>query len=67
LHIREILFHKTELEGKKVSGQIEIDKAYFGGCRRNNIGQRAWSKSVVFGFLKPDNAGSYGGDNQIPY
>jgi transposase len=52
--IREILFHQTELEGKKLSGQIEIDEAYFGGRKKGNIGRRVWSKSVVFGLLERD-------------
>lgn len=52
--IREILFHQTELEGKKLSGQIENDEAYFGGRKKGNIRRRTWSKSVVFGLLERD-------------
>lgn len=52
--IRELLFYQTELEGKKLSGQIEVDEAYFGGRKKGNIGRRALSKSVVFGLLERD-------------
>lgn len=30
--MREAIYHITELEGKKLKGEIEIDEAYFGGA-----------------------------------
>lgn len=53
-HIRDILFYQCELEGKKLSGDIEIDEAYFGGVRKGNKGRRSPSKSVVLGLLERD-------------
>ena len=32
--IRELLYHQCELEGKRLSGDIDIDEAYFGGRRK---------------------------------
>ena len=52
--IREILFHQTELEGKKLSGQIEIDEAYFGGRKKGGRGRAYTNKSVVLGLLERD-------------
>lgn len=52
--IREILFHQTELEGKKLSGQIEIDEAYFGGRKKGGQGRAHNNKSVVFGLFEYD-------------
>lgn len=51
--IREILFHQTELEGKKLSGAIEIDEVYFGG-KKGGRGRAYTNKSVVFGLLERD-------------
>ena len=52
--ISEILFHQTELEGKKLSGQIEIDEAYFGGRKKGGRGRAYTNKSVVLGLLERD-------------
>lgn len=52
--VRELLFHQCELEGKKLSGEIEIDEAYFGGKRKGKRGRAAAGKSVVFGLLERD-------------
>lgn len=35
--VRELLFHQCELEGKKLSGEIEIDEAYFGVMQNINF------------------------------
>ena len=32
--LRIALFHTTELEGAKLSGEIELDESYFGGARK---------------------------------
>jgi hypothetical protein len=32
--LRMVLFHTAELEGAKLSGEIEMDESYFGGARR---------------------------------
>ncbi|HWU68045.1 MAG TPA: IS1595 family transposase, partial [Stenotrophobium sp.] len=52
--LREALFHVTELEGARLSGDIELDEAYFGGRRKGLRGRAARGKSVVFGLLERD-------------
>lgn len=52
--IRNLLWHLCELEGAKMSGEIELDEAYFGGKRKGNRGRGAAGKSVVFGLLERD-------------
>ena len=52
--LREALYHLTELEGKKLSGEIEMDEAYFGGRRKGRRGRGARGKSIVFGLLERD-------------
>lgn len=52
--MRGLLFHQCELEGKKLSGEIEIDEAYFGGKRKGKRRRAAAGKSVVFGLLERD-------------
>lgn len=52
--LRELLYHVCELEGAKLSGEIEIDDAYFGGKRKGNRGRGAGGKSVVLGLLERD-------------
>jgi transposase len=50
--IRELLFLQCELEGKKLSGEVEIDESYFGGKRKGKRGRGAAGKSVVLGILE---------------
>ena len=50
--IRECLYHQCELEGKRLSGKVEIDDAYFGGRRKGKKGRGAAGKSVVLGLLE---------------
>lgn len=52
--LREILYHVCELEGARLSGEIEIDDAYFGGRRKGKRGRGAGGKSVVLGLLERD-------------
>ncbi len=54
--LRAALFHVAELEGmaSKLSGEIELDEAYFGGRRKGHVGRGAAGKSVVFGLLEQD-------------
>lgn len=54
--LREVLFHIAELEAaeNKLSGEIELDEAYFGGRRKGKRGRGAAGKSVVFGLLERD-------------
>jgi len=52
--LRNLLWHLCELEGAKMSGEIEVDEAYFGGKRKGNRGRGAAGKSVVFGLLERD-------------
>ncbi len=40
------------MKGKRLSGEIEIDEAYFGGRRKGKRGRAAAGKSVVLGLLK---------------
>src|SRR3989344_746962 len=50
--IRVLLYHQCELEGRRLSGAIEIDDAYFGGKRKGKRGRGAAGKSVVLGLLE---------------
>jgi transposase len=52
--LRERLTHLCEIEGTKMSGEIELDEAYFGGKRKGQRGRAAAGKSVVFGLLERD-------------
>lgn len=52
--LRELLTHLCEIEGAKMSGEIELDEAYFGGRRKGQRGRGAAGKSVVFGLLERD-------------
>ena len=54
--MREAIFHIAELEGSanKMSGEIEMDEAYFGGRRKGKRGRAAAGKSIVFGLLERD-------------
>ena len=52
--LREIIYHVCEREGARLSGEIEIDDAYFGGRRKGNRGRGAAAKSVVLGLLERD-------------
>ncbi|MBS0150364.1 MAG: IS1595 family transposase [Nitrospira sp.] len=54
--LRAAVFHVAELEGmaRKLSGEIELDEAYFGGRRKGRRGRGAAGKSVVLGLLERD-------------
>jgi transposase len=52
--LRTALFHTAELEGAKLSGEIEIDEPYFGIARKEQRCRRARGKSMVFGLLERD-------------
>jgi transposase len=52
--LREVLFHTAELEGAKLSGEIELDESYFGGKRKGLRGRGAAGKRIVFGLLERD-------------
>ena len=64
--LREVLYHVCELEGAKLSGEIEIDDAYFGGKRKGNRGRGAAGKSVVLGLLERDGREGNGIPLQSP-
>lgn len=50
--LRETIYHVAELEGKRLSGEIELDESYFGGRRKGKCGRGAKGKSIVFGLLE---------------
>jgi transposase len=51
--MRYLLYHQCELEGSNLSGEIEIDEAWFGGKKKGTVKGRApGSKSVVLGILE---------------
>ena len=52
--LRLALYHIAELEGAKLSGEIEMDESYFGGKRKGKRGRGAMGKSIVFGLLERD-------------
>jgi transposase len=52
--LRVVLFHTAELEGAKLSGEIEMHESCFGGTRKGQRGRGARGKSIVFGLLERD-------------
>ena len=52
--LRETIYHVAELEGGKLSGEIELDESYFGGRRKGKRGRGAKGKNIVFGLLERD-------------
>lgn len=52
--LRLALCYIAELEGAKLSGEIEMDESYFGGRRKGKRGRGAKGKSIVFGLLERD-------------
>jgi transposase len=50
--LREAIYHVSELEAIRLTGEIELDEAYFGGRRKGKRGRGAAGKSVVFGLLE---------------
>jgi transposase len=50
--LRVLLFHVAELEAGRLSGEVELDEAYFGGRRKGKRGRGAGGKSIVFGLLE---------------
>ena len=53
-HLRLAIIRQCEAEAGKLSGEIELDEAYFGGRRKGKRGRGAAGKSVVFGLLERD-------------
>jgi transposase len=53
-NLRLSLYHIAELEGTKLSGEVEMDEAYFGGKRKGKRGRGAGGKNIVFGLLERD-------------
>ena len=52
--LRLLIYHIAELEGAKLSGEIEMDESYFGGRRKGKRGRGAKGKSIDFGLLERD-------------
>ena len=52
--LRLALFHTAELEGAKLSGEIEQDELTWGGTHKGQRGRGARGKSIVFGLLERD-------------
>lgn len=44
-HLRESLYHTTELEAGRLPGEVELDEAYFGGRRMGKRGAARQEKS----------------------
>lgn len=53
-NLRLRIIRECEREAGKLSGEIELDEAYFGGRRKGKRGRGAGGKSVVFGLLERD-------------
>lgn len=53
-NLRLRIIGECEREAGKLSGEIELDEAYFGGRRKGQRGRGAGGKSVVFGLLERD-------------
>ncbi|MBI4136895.1 IS1595 family transposase [Candidatus Roizmanbacteria bacterium] len=52
--LRESIATKSQEEFRKLSGEIEVDDAYFGGKRKGNRGRAARGKTLVLGMLERD-------------
>lgn len=52
--LREVLFHTAELEGAKLSGEVELDESYFDSKCKGLRGRGSTGKSIVFGLLGRD-------------
>jgi len=52
--LRLAIIRQCEREAGRMSGEIELDEAYFGGRRKGKRGRGAAGKSVVFGLLERD-------------
>ncbi|TSD04213.1 MAG: transposase-like protein [Parcubacteria group bacterium Greene0714_36] len=52
--LRLSIVRQCEREAGKMSGEIELDEAYFGGRRKGKRGRGATGKSIVFGLLERD-------------
>jgi len=50
--LREKIAQRSREEFRKLSGEIEIDDAYFGGRRKGNRGRAAAGKVLVLGMLE---------------
>ncbi len=46
--LRLLIYHIAELEGVKLSGEIEMDEAYFGGRRKGKHGRGAQQVKVLY-------------------
>jgi transposase len=53
-NLRLAIVRESEREAGKLSGEIELDEAYFGGKRKGKRGRGAGGKSIVFGLLERD-------------
>jgi len=53
-NLRLAIIRQCEQEAGRMSGEIELDEAYFGGRRKGKRGRGATGKSVVFGLLERD-------------
>lgn len=53
-NLRLAIVRACEREAGKMSGEIELDEAYFGGRRKGKRGRGAGGKSIVFGLLERD-------------
>ena len=53
-NLRLAIIRQCEREAGRMSGEIELDEAYFGGRRKGKRGRGAAGKSVVFGLLERD-------------
>src|SRR3989338_1626341 len=51
-NLRLAIIRQCEQEAGRMSGEIELDEAYFGGRRKGRRGRGAAGKSVVFGLLE---------------
>lgn len=52
--LRAKIVLKAQEEFRKLSGEIEVDDAYFGGRRKDNRGRAAAGKTLVLGMLERD-------------
>ena len=48
--LREAIYHVAELEGKRLSGKVEMDESYFGGRRRGSVDVAPRAKTSFLAF-----------------
>ena len=55
MEFRKLISKYCDNQNKKLTGELELDKIYFGGKRKGNRGRGAFNKAIVFGILESES------------